>query len=326
MRMVGEQDVPHRRPAKQKKTNKMKKMTKRGSMTLGSAIGKLLTPTLTLVAAATILLSASQAVGGEVSVVGTTAAIINPLGDGVNFSTVDNQPTGTGVFKPFLTLQNNPIEQGYNTSGNADGTVNKDVFDTKRQPNWNHDIKVSDLQNVNGFYVFELDANETGVGNINRLLSIDNIVVYTSPNGAQGTEQFDANGILQFTDKKLVYAMNNPNTPTAEMPNWATIDASRSDGGSTSGSGSSDLLVYIPVKYFTDAGVKDSEYLYFYNLNGVHYQSEAGTSADAGYEEWRAWQGPNNVPDGGNTLVLFGTAIVALGVLARRRQLANVVA
>jgi len=294
-------------------------------MTLGSAIGKLLTPTLTLVAAATILLPASETFAGELNLVGTTDTF-TPFGDGAKFGTVDNQPTGTGVFKPFLTLQNNPIEQGYNTSGNADGTVNKDVFDTKRQPNWNHDIKLGDLQKQDGFYVFELDANETGVGNINRLLSIDNIVIYGSPNGKQGTEVFDANGILQFTDKKLVYAMNNPNTPAATMPNWVTIDASRSDGGSTSGSGSSDLLVYIPVHFFTDANVQDSDYVYFYNLNGVHYQSEQGTSADAGFEEWRSKQGPNSVPDGGNTLVLFGTAIAALGVVARRRNLANVVA
>src|SRR5213596_884179 len=66
--MVGEEDVPHRRSnqAGKQKTN-MKKMTKRGSMTLGSAIGKLLTPTLTLVAAATILLPTYRAAGGELA-------------------------------------------------------------------------------------------------------------------------------------------------------------------------------------------------------------------------------------------------------------------
>ncbi|PYI88789.1 MAG: hypothetical protein DME26_02810 [Verrucomicrobia bacterium] len=302
----------------------MKVITKRGSMTLGSAIGRLLTPTLTLVAAAAILLPASETFGGQLDLTGTTTTFDNFFGDGVKFSTVDNQPTGTGVFKPFLTLQNSPIEQGYNTSGNADGSNNRDVFDTKRQPNWNHDIKLGDLQKVDGFYVFELDANETGNGTDSRLLSVDNIVIYGSPNGKQGTEQFDANGILQFTDKKLVYMLNNPNTPTAEMPNWVKIDASKKDGGSTSGSGSSDMLVYIPADYFTKAGVVDSDYVYFYDLNGVHYASEAGTSADAGYEEWSAKQGPNSVPDGGNTLVLFGTAIVALGVLAGRRKLAIV--
>ena len=291
-------------------------------MIAGSVMGKLLTPSLALAAAAMVVIPASKTLGDEISVVGTTDRIVNPLGDGADFSTVDNKPTGTGVFQPFLTLQKNPIEQGYNTSGNADGSVNKDVFDTKRQPNWNHDLTVGDLQNVNGFYVFELDANETGSGNINRLLSIDNIVIYTSPTAKQGTEQFDANGLLKFTDASVKYALNTPNTPSAEMKNWITIDASRSDGGSTSGSGSSDLLVYIPVSNF--AGALDTDSVYFYNLNGVHYQSEEGTSADAGFEEWRAWTGPNSsVPDGGNTLALMSSALVALGFVAGRRKMMN---
>jgi hypothetical protein len=47
-------------------------------------------------------------------------------------------------------------------------------------------------------------------------------------------------------------------------------------------------------------------------------------AAQAGYEEWRGVTGPNQVPDGGNTLVLFGTAIAALGFVAGRRKLATV--
>src|SRR6266536_3391808 len=64
--MVWEQDVPLRWPNKQEKHKvKMKRITKRGPMTLGSAIGKLLTPTLTLVAAASILLPTYKATAGE---------------------------------------------------------------------------------------------------------------------------------------------------------------------------------------------------------------------------------------------------------------------
>ena len=63
--------------------------------------------------------------------------------------------------------------------------------------------------------------------------------------------------------------------------------------------------------------------LWFYNLNGVHYVVDGDLAAQAGYEEWRAVTGPNTVPDGGNTLVLFGTAIAALGFVANRRKLAD---
>src|SRR3954465_14113733 len=57
---------------------------------------------------------------------------------GALFSTTAIQPTGTGVFGPFMTLQSSGSEQGYNSAvGN---------FDTKREAQWNHEIKVSDLQ------------------------------------------------------------------------------------------------------------------------------------------------------------------------------------
>jgi len=60
------------------------------------------------------------------------------------FKTNNDHPTGTGVYDPFLTVQNSPWEQGYNSSvGN---------FDTKREPQWNHEIQFSDLQTttING--------------------------------------------------------------------------------------------------------------------------------------------------------------------------------
>jgi hypothetical protein len=78
------------------------------------------------------------------------------------------------------------------------------------------------------------------------------------------------------------------------------------------------------VTAFGDAA--DGDFVWFYNLNGVHYTADGDLAAQAGFEEWKALVGPNTVPDGGNTLVLFGTAIAALGVLARRRNMANVVA
>src|ERR1041385_1501721 len=105
MCMVGEKDVPHRRASKADKTNKMKQMTKRGSMTLGSGIGKLLTPTLTLVAAATVLLPSYRATGGEfiLDTPGANVSVTVTGAVGGNATIADHweQPTGTGVFKPF---------------------------------------------------------------------------------------------------------------------------------------------------------------------------------------------------------------------------------
>src|SRR6266511_1554480 len=308
----------------------MKKITKGNSVAAGSTIGKLLTSSqrLGMLAVATALLPVSAVLAGEVDLTTTTSGTIDgSVGGTAVYTTADTQPAGTGVFKPFLTLQNSPIEQGYNTSGD-------DVLDTKRVDQWNLDMRVGDLQIVhdpkNGVdsFAFELDANETGQGNINRLLSIDNIRIYTSAIGAQTESDPDKLGELRFAQNDPLKNLDG----TYNIANWVKIDASNSDappggGGSTSGSGSSDMLVYIPTSAFhigEAGGASLDDYLYFYNLNGVHYSTEAGTSSDAGFEEWRAWTGPNAVPDGGNTLILLGSGLAALGFLAKRGRLARV--
>jgi hypothetical protein len=61
-----------------------------------------------------------------------------------------------------------------------------------------------------------------------------------------------------------------------------------------------------------------NDYLFFYNLNGAHFQADAGNAAEGGYEEWRAVVRTDSVPDGGNTLVLLGSALLALGLVGRR--------
>ena len=84
----------------------------------------------------------------------TSSGTIN----GAIFQTNDEHPTGTGVYNPFMTIQNNGWEQGYNSStGN---------FDTKREPQWNHEIKFSDLQAkrrpsmASVYFGFSVDINE----------------------------------------------------------------------------------------------------------------------------------------------------------------------
>ena len=119
-----------------------------------------------------------------------------------------------------------------------------------------------------------------------------------------GTGNTAALGTLRYAQNPLFASANVFNTA-----NTVKIDASRSEGGSTSGSGSSDMIVYIPVDNFKGADAND--FVYFYNLNGVNI------SADAGFEEWRAL----TVPDGGSSLVLLGSALTALGIFAGRRNM-----
>jgi hypothetical protein len=122
----------------------------------------------------------------------------------------------------------------------------------------------------------------------------------------------------------LRYALNDP-LSLNNNPNWVKIDSSRNTPlQRTSGSGSSDLTVMIPTHYLD--GASDTDYVYFYNLNGAQIGSDndiasvIGTGAEAGFEEWSALTGPATVPDGGSTLVLLGSALASLGALAGRRK------
>lgn len=237
--------------------------------------------------------------------------------NGAVYRAIDTHPAGTGVFEPFLTYQNKGIESGYNTSL---GGAGQGFLDTKRVPQWNHDLQLSDLAAVTipghgttTYYAFELDANEKGTGNINRILSIDQIRIYTSPSGTTpNAVQDNESNINALGD--LRYAMND----LGVTANWVLIDASNSEGGSTSGSGSSDLIVYVPTSLF--AADAPSEYVYFYTINGVHDAAAPGSQSDAGFEEWRALTGPTAVPDGGSTLLLLGSALIPLGLLRARRE------
>src|SRR5436189_1886215 len=83
---------------------------------------------------------------------GSTGTITGVPGGTARFDFMTQQPTGTGVIKPFLRVQNTPTEQGYNTSGGA-------PFDDKPGP-WTHNIQVSDLiatsVNISGVTYFKL--------------------------------------------------------------------------------------------------------------------------------------------------------------------------
>jgi hypothetical protein len=289
----------------------MKKLNKTGPMRLRRVIGNLLTQRriIPILAVAAGLLPASTAFGVPLDL--TTTPPASGTINGAIYSTIDNHPTGTGVFDPFLTYQAKGVEEGFNTSQGGPG---QGFLDTKRVPQWNHDLHVGDLAPVTlsgksgTFYAFELDANETGNGNAARLLSIDDIRIYTSAsdtaNSVGDTGLVDNLGTLR-------YAQNASLGVTA---NWVLIDASKKEGGSTSGSGSSDMIVYVPTALF--AGASTTDFLYFYTINGVN------NAADAGYEEWAAYTA-TGVPDGGSTLLLLGSSLTALGFLAGRRGLAD---
>jgi len=313
----------------------MKKFNKSGPTRLRRVFGNLHIQRriLPILAVAAGLLPASNVFGTEINLVtGTTingvaattfgsfATGTSAGGQNTRYELIDTIPAGTGVFQPFLSYQRRGTEEGVNTSQGGSG---QGFIDDKRVPQWTHDLHLNELGTITrsgvSYYAFELDANETGVGNPNRLLSIDDIRIYTSSsspfNSIQNDNQLHT-AINGDTLGTLRYAQNEPNGTA----NFVLIDASRRTEGSTSGSGSSDMLVLVPQSLFAGAGAND--FVTFYTINGVH--DEAGDDgSDAGFEEWRALTGPAAVPDGGSTLLLLGSALIPLGLLRARREMSS---
>ena len=274
-----------------------------------------------------------------------TLDIVGDFGGTAKVSDYFEQPTGTGVFKPFLTLDANgqtstgskKIEQAYNTDGFAG------MYLDQLRPQWNNLLRISDLATISydsvDYFAFILDANEPG-GN-KSIISIDNIRIYTSAvdntaSVAGDTTKLDDLGTLRW-------AMNNPLSegPPNDLngfnvDKWIKLDASQENveqgaNNSNGGSGKGDMVVYVPTSAF-GSSLGTDDYVWFYNLNGVHYSMDKNLASESGYEEWRAvvridngpGPGPGGVPDGGSTLALFGLGLAAVGLIGKQIKSAPV--
>jgi len=214
----------------------------------------------------------SQAATIDVTTIGSSGSV-----GGAYFFGIDPQSTGTGVIDPFLREQNNGTELGINTS------IASPPYDDKPGP-WTHDLAISTLASVNylgtSYYQFYLDANQVNNGNI----SLTTLKIFTSAT-ALGT----VSALSTLVAGSPVYDLG------ANVVNIA----------GNNGSGSGDMLMYIPASLIGTTG-----YLYLYAGFGV---GDGNYASNDGFEEWNAVEGPNtSVPDAANTVSLFGMALVGL--------------
>jgi hypothetical protein len=220
-------------------------------------------------------------------------------------------PAGTGVFGPFLRIQKNVTEKGYNTNGTLE-------FDTKSGI-WTHALQLGDIPLVNGFRQFALDINETPSNN-DPLLTMDQVQLFVT-NNANITDY--SSGTWPGATK--VYDMDLPvGDPDAD--NWVKLNYSLSG----SGSGRADMLMYVPDSFFTAGGATSESYIVLFSEFGVqgdgNGSSANGLDSSDGFEEWslNTLTGEFPVPPSAipvpASVWLFGSGLLGLVGVARRRK------
>ena len=210
--------------------------------------------------------------------------------------------TGTGIIQPFLHVQQKGVEQGYNTDGSTD------QFPESNSP-WTKSLLLSAVPvvsklNEQGVYEnyreFLLDINESSGGGDEGFLSLDALQLFVGP--------------VLDPEKSPLYYPDNLGTKIWDMDastNWTIY----LDYSLETGSGSGDMLAYIPSRLFTGG-----DYVYLYCMFG-----DQGTDAEGrrwgawdGFEEWAVKTASPPVPEPGG-LLAFATGLISLIGLSTRR-------
>jgi hypothetical protein len=223
--------------------------------------------------------------------------------NGALFMEISPQPTGTGVIDPFLRLQANDLEAGYNTSARPF------QFDQKEPINYTHDLQLSEVPvvTVNGerYYEFLLDINEAD--GANSLLSLDELQIFLSPTGMRSDYRDSTNTFGNGSN--AISALYNLDSGTN---NYIKLDYSLNKG-----SGSGDMVAYIPASLFeNDPNFSPNAYVYLFSRFGTQTGMKADGPSDAGFEEWWVRKAPASTPDPvvpePGTLLLLGTGVAAI--------------
>jgi hypothetical protein len=254
---------------------------------------------------------------GATSAAGTAAAI---GGTDWFVQQGDIQPSGTGVFDSFLTIQRTGNESGFNTGVGTPLDTKRIANPTNPGDGWTRAVQLGELQaNSDGYYVFKLDINEPQSGQ-NGKLSLNQIQIFLSA-ADLGANAFSATSTAGGAAPVLSFAGGSPTEVFRLNDAVTTFTEIRLDAGLSHGSGSSDMFLYVKASLFA-AGTADS-YLTFYSQFG---KPPGGSSSQSGFEEWGFQAGPqtgNPVPAPPSAvLALIGLAGSGLGYFVRRRRLA----
>lgn len=210
----------------------------------------------------------------------TTAGASGAIGQAV-FEQASLKPGGTGALHSFVRLQAHghaTVEQGYNSS------IRPVQFDEKKDRHSDRAIQLNEFETVtiNGttYRAFILDINQK---HSSPKLSLDELRVYVSDSSTLTGYDPTAGtlgGVAPIYDMNALVAGVEPG-------NSVTLNAALSHG-----SGSTDMVLFLPDSLFTSAtGVTSTNpYVYLYSKFGVNF------AANAGFEEWAPGKGKIPLP------------------------------
>jgi hypothetical protein len=215
---------------------------------------------------------------------------------------ISTQPAGTGVIDPFVRIQANNQEMGYNTTAD---NPHDNPMDTKPPEGYNRALRFSEVPLVGGFRVFLLDINESAGGDDEWLVITQIQIFLSSP----------ADAPLDLTAPGAV--------PTLGFPGASEIFRMTTNGGITNtillsfniGSGGADMLLKIPDAAFGAAG--PDTFVTLFSSFGFTGANNPLQSSD-GFEEWAVLK-TSSVPEP-TSLVLLGIGIVGLAAERVRRS------
>lgn len=247
-----------------------------------------------VIASIGILLTAGIQVSQAVVVDLTTADSSGTANGGI-FEWTAEQPTGTGVIKPFVRIQNNGTEEGYNTDNSPPG---EGPMPDVKVGTHTHDILLSAVPVVTkggvDYYQFLLDIFEVQGGG-KEFLSLHELQIFTKDGALASANEYS--DLVNGAD--LVWDLDEGEDSVIEL-----------NSDLNPGNGAGDMFAYIPV---SAVGTDLTKNLYLYSAFGDTQPS------DGSFEEWAVLtpEPRENVPDGGGTLVSLGVALLGLGSMRK---------
>lgn len=217
------------------------------------------------------------------------------------------QTTGTGILDPFLRIQKNSEEQGYNsTQANAGAYPFEEKYGS-----FTHDVMMSDLVSSDGAYRFVLDIGEPG--NDKSLLSLDGLKLFSTSTPGQNGSGVDANGDwLGPVNGTLLWDMDSDENGNY-LDNHVLLDSNREGNP---GNGISDMLMDVESSIIS-AAPGDEQYFVLWSRFGLIGVPDAESNGT--FEEWSRVTAVSNIPEP-STALLFSLGLLGLVVATRRKK------